>query len=82
LLIDFIVYVSAIRQSDAIIKMILNRDFLYIIYFIVSFNKMNREAQLAIFAVVAALGILDVIAIESVMTVQEAKGAGHGFPGC
>jgi len=29
---------------------------------------MNREMQLAIFAIVAALGLLGVIAVESIMT--------------
>ena len=43
---------------------------------------MNRQTQLAIFAVVAALGLLGAIAVESIITIEEAKAAGPGFPGC
>ena len=43
---------------------------------------MNREAQLAIFAIVASLGILGVIAIESIMTAQEAKAVQPPGRGC
>ena len=43
---------------------------------------MNRETQLAIFAIVAALGILGVIAIESIMIVQEAKAVQPPGRGC
>jgi hypothetical protein len=33
---------------------------------------MNRQTQIAIFAVVAALGVLDVIAVESISMMQQA----------
>ena len=35
---------------------------------------MNRETQLAIFAIVAALGILGVIAVESISMMQQQQG--------
>jgi hypothetical protein len=35
-----------------------------------------------IYAVVTALGLAGAVIMESVMTTQEAKAAGPGFPGC
>ena len=43
---------------------------------------MNREKQLAIFAKAASLEVLGVIAVESIMTVQEAKAAQPPGRGC
>ena len=52
-----------------VIKMILS-NFLYLLIAIYS-EKMNRQTHLAIFAVVAALGILGVIAVESISMMQQ-----------
>jgi hypothetical protein len=55
-----------------VIKMIFYQNFFYNIQFILLFSKMNRQTQIAIFAVVAALGVLDVIAVESISMMQQA----------
>jgi hypothetical protein len=66
--------------ANIVTKMIFLPEFLIYFSLFYYLAKMNRQTQLAIFAVVAALGLLGVIAVESIMTTQEAKAAGCGNP--
>ena len=54
----------------------ISSNFLYLLIAIYS-EKMNRQTHLAIFAVVAALGILGVIAVESISMMQQ-----QAYGGC